>query len=261
MSGRLRHFACGRTTHDTARLFDGAPRGVRAFPAGVFLYEHDDRRVLFDTGYATGAWRTGWRGAAYRRLLPPEAGPADDVAAVLRADDVDPPDVTHVVLSHLHPDHIGGVVRFPQARFITTAGQESARQRPTLRSGILTGLLPDWYESAPRTVLAEQDFALAGPAGLRAHDLFGDGRLLVLDLPGHADGHIGLLVEGRVLLAGDAGWGADLLPAADRMRPLPRFVQHDATAYRATARTLGLAADAGIRVVCSHDPVTSRELL
>lgn len=261
---RLRHYACGSTRHDLGRMFRGAEHGMRVFPAGVFLYDAGGgRRVLYDTGYATGRWSTGWQGAAYRRLLPPTVSEADDVAQRLAEDGVDAASVTHVVLSHLHPDHIGGVRRFPDATFVVGAGQLRSLAAPALRAGILPGLLPDWFPGSAPVIVgdAELQTVRANGVPLRAMDLFGDGSYLIVDLPGHAEGHLGALVEGRVLLAGDASWGADLLHAAPRMKRLPRAVQHDADAYVSTAATLSRLADSGVRVVCSHDPVGERELL
>lgn len=261
---RLRHYVCGSTTHDIGAMFRGQPPGVREFPSGAFLYEGaDGHRVLFDTGYATGEWSAGWRGTAYRRLLPPRVSDADDIAEQLRADGIDPASVGHVVLSHLHPDHVGGVRRFPHATFVLAEGMLRTLARPSLRSGVLTGLLPEWFEGAARTVLVPDAFTETAVRGvvLRAADLFGDGSYLVVDLPGHADGHVGALVEGSVLLAGDAAWGHDLLGATARMRRLPRAVQHDASEYMRTAEMLAGLDAAGIRVVCGHDPLGPKELL
>nr|WP_314844268.1 MBL fold metallo-hydrolase [uncultured Microbacterium sp.] len=264
MSGRLRHYVCGSTSHDLGHLMRGAEKGAREFPSGVFLYDAaDGRRVLFDTGYATGRWRTGWRGVVYRRLLPPRVSTEDDVAARLRADGVDPASVTHVVLSHLHPDHVGGVRRFPQATFVVSEGMLRTLRSPRLRTGVLTGLLPPWFPDPHTVVLGEADFTPVDVSGvtLRAHDLLGDGSYLILDLPGHADGHQGALVERRVILAGDAAWGSDLLDDADRLTRLPRAVQHEPREYATTARVLAQTAAGGIRVVCSHDPLESKDLL
>lgn len=264
MTGRLRHYVCGSTSHDVGAMFRGTPHGVREFPSGVFLYDAaGGRRVLFDTGYATGEWHTGWRGAVYRRLLPPLVRDADDVAARLRADGVDPASVSHVVLSHLHPDHVGGVRRFPHATFVLSAGHERTLSAPRLRAGVLTGLFPTWFPDAERLVLDDEAFSTVevGGTALRAHDLLGDGSYLVVDLPGHADGHLGALIDGRVLLAGDAAWGSDLVHASGNLRALPRAIQHDADLYAATARSLSEIAASGIRVVCSHDPLEAKELL
>ncbi|WP_407360504.1 MBL fold metallo-hydrolase [Microbacterium sp. LBN7] len=264
MSARLRHYVCGSTAHDLSAMFRGGAHESREFPSGVFLFDGPDgRRILFDTGYAPGAWDTGWRGAAYRRLLPPQVAPDDDIARQLADDGVDPASVTHVVLSHLHPDHIGGIRRFPGATFVITAGHRRSLAAPRLRAGILTGLLPDWFDDATRIVLHDADFPVrhVGGIALRGADLFGDGSYLVVDLPGHADGHIGALVDGRVLLAGDAAWGRDLLGATADLRTIPRAVQHDHRAYRRTAALLEDASAAGIRIVCSHDPLGAKELL
>lgn len=264
MSGRLRHYVCGSTSHDVGAMFRGRAREVREFPSGVFLYDASDgRRILFDTGYATGDWHTGWRGAVYRRLLPPTVDESDDVAAQLSHDGIDPASVTHVVLSHLHPDHVGGVRRFPGAAFVLGAGHERTLSAPPLRAGVLTGLFPEWFSGAERIVLDDAAFSSleVGGVEVRAHDLLGDGSYLIVDLPGHADGHLGALIEHRVLLAGDAAWGADLIAASANLKPLPRLVQHDAERYAATARMLGSLVAHGVRVVCSHDPLGAKELL
>lgn len=264
MSGRLRHYVCGSTAHDLSAMFRGGARETREFPSGVFLFDRGDgTRVLFDTGYATGEWRIGWRGAVYRRLLPPKVAAEDDVARQLAADGIDPASVTHVVLSHLHPDHIGGIARFPGATFVLTAGQQRSLAAPRLRAGIFTGLLPSWWDEASKIVLTDDAFhdtVLSGVT-VRAADVLGDGSYLVIDLPGHAEGHIGALVDGRVLLAGDAAWGRDLLGATADLRALPRAVQYDSAAYRRTAALLQDLADAGIRIVFSHDPLGAKELL
>lgn len=264
MSGRLRHYVCGRTAHDLSAMFRGGAHETREFPSGVFLFDRGDgTRVLFDTGYATGEWNIGWRGVLYRRLLPPTVAPADDIARQLADDGIDPASITHVVLSHLHPDHIGGVSGFPGATFVLTAGQQRSLAAPRLRAGIFTGLLPSWWDEASKLVLADDAFRDIDVSGVsvRAADPLGDGSYLIIDLPGHAEGHVGALVEGRVLLAGDAAWGGDLLGATDDLRALPRAVQHDAAAYRRTAALLQNLAAAGIRLVFSHDPLGARELL
>ncbi|WP_285137291.1 MBL fold metallo-hydrolase [Microbacterium sp. lyk4-40-TSB-66] len=250
----LTFFACGDTSHDMSRLLRGARRERRVFPAGAFLYRSGERRVLFDTGYAPEPWRAGPGGWAYRRMLPPRVRPGDTIAEQL-----DPASITHVVLSHLHPDHIGGVRFFPNAAFVLSEGVRRTLERPRLRDGLLRRLLPTWFGAA--TVLPSPVFA-PGPHGLRTADLFGDGSYLLVDLPGHARGHLGALVEHEVLLAGDAAWGRDLLGAERRIRALPRLVSHDTPAQRATARVLLAAEQDGLRLLFSHDRhPTGRNLL
>lgn len=98
-------------------------------------------------------------------------------------------------------------------------------------------------------------------AGMSGFDVFGDGRFVVTPLPGHALGHLGALVEGRVLLAGDAAWGRDVLTWSDRLRPLPRLISDDPEAHHATSQRLERLEAAGITLCFSHDAYPSRVLL
>ncbi|MBZ2198333.1 MBL fold metallo-hydrolase [Occultella gossypii] len=245
MPADLRAYACGHTHHDIGGLVRGARRERRTFPSNVFCYTDTGRRILYDTGYAPPPWRTGLAGRAYRRLLPPVIGPGADVAA-----QIDPAGVTHVVLSHLHPDHIGGLVHFPHATLVLHPALLATLARPRLTDGVLPGLLPDWFDHARRIVVGE---FTPGPFGLATYDLFGDDSYHLVDLPGHARGHLGALVAGRTLLAGDAAWGRDLLDQVDRMRTLPRLITADGAAHRRTARHLLEAERRGARLLFSHD--------
>ena len=250
---RLECFRCGDTSHDLAQLLRGHRRERRVFPSGAFLWASGDRRVLFDTGYAPLPWRAGPAAWAYRRLLPPRVP-----AGATIGEQVDPAAVTHVVLSHLHPDHLGGLAAFPHATVVLSEGLRRTLAGPRLRDGVLRGLLPPWWPDARLLVVcapgspAEASFT-PGPHGLRTVDLFGDGAYRLVDLPGHARGHLGALVEGRVLLAGDAAWGRDLLGQERRMRRLPRAVSHDAEAQEETAGQLLAVERAGVRLLFSHD--------
>lgn len=250
MPAELRAYTCGHTEHDVARLVTGHPHERRTFPATVFCYTAGERRVLFDTGYAPQPWRTGLTGRLYQRLLPPRLPPGQDIAAQL-----DPGGITHVVLSHLHPDHIGGLRHFARARLVLHRDQLATLAAPRLPEGLLRGLLPDWFTAATGDAdrcTAVKQFT-PGPHGLEVHDLFGDGSYQLVNLPGHARGHLGALVEGRVLLAGDAAWGRDLLERVEAMRTVPRWITHDGAAHRDTARRLLEAERGGVRLLFSHD--------
>lgn len=263
-AGTLDYFACGSTSHDLARLFRGAPAETRTFPAGAFLYRSPSGAVvLFDTGYAPDTASAGLTGRLYSRLLPPSVGPGDTIDAQLRAAGHSPDDVTHVVLSHAHPDHIGGVRHFPDATFVISVGIAETLASPRLKEGVLRGLLPDWFHTAKRRVLTSADLAPSRVRGLdlSTHDLLGDGSYLLTPLPGHARGHLGAIVEERVLLAGDAAWGSDLIEHTGSLRPLPGVIQHDRHAYQATALGLREAETAGLRLCLSHDRYDGTRLL
>lgn len=254
----LTAFRCGSTTHRLGALFRSAARGSRTFPSWAFLYDDGEgRRVLFDAGYRAGAWGTGPAGLAYRALVPPRIRPEWGLATQLREAEIDPASVTDVVISHLHPDHIGGLVDFQHARWIMSRGTADLASHHRLLDGVLAGLLPGTFPPADALVVEPDEFRPArlgvdGPS-LRVADPLGDERFVLVDLPGHSSGHTGALVGGALLLAGDAAWGGDLLAHCDDLRPLPRRIMHDASTYVETSRTLIAAREAGIRVVFSHD--------
>ena len=79
--------------------------GRLEMPVGSFLVRSGDRLVLIDLGYGPE---------------PPSGLSGGALLANLGAVGVQPGDITDVVFSHLHPDHVGwatcaGVVTFPQA--------------------------------------------------------------------------------------------------------------------------------------------------
>ncbi len=193
---RVELLTAGWTEHPGAVARRGAGWAPVRFPALVALIEHPRGRVLFDTGYAPRVPRLLRRGIdrLYGTLLPVHLDPAQSVLAQLHARGLDATDIDWVVLSHLHADHVGGLLDFPAAQVVAdpaaVAHAQGLRGPGRLRRGVVSGLLPGdlphrVVDPVTLPVGRSGDFAPLGPA----HDLFGDGELLVLPLPGHAPGH------------------------------------------------------------------------
>ena len=237
------------------------------FPALVALIRHPEAgAVLFDTGY-TPRFHTETRrfpASLYARLTPVTVRPQETAAAQVAAAGIAPEEVSTVVVSHLHADHVGGARDFPAARFVLgrgalaeVAGAEGARA--AVRHGLLPGLLPE--DLAARAVAAEDLPAVETglPVLPRGHDVLGDGSLVAVPLTGHAPGHLGLLVRGaprEMFLVGDATWSSRGVTHGEFPHPLVRFLSADWRAYRRT--TTALHALAGARpdllIVPSHAP-------
>ena len=154
--------------------------------------------ILWDTGYAPRIGNVTrsfpWR--FYRWVTPLHIQPALAIAAQLPRFGLKPEDVHYVILSHLHGDHVAGLLDFPDARLVVSrqAWEDAQKQQgfQAVRRALLPALFPpDFAERA----LFIDDFSNAplGPLGA-THDLFGDGSLRLFPLPGHAPGQLGLLV-------------------------------------------------------------------
>jgi glyoxylase-like metal-dependent hydrolase (beta-lactamase superfamily II) len=127
-SGRaraLRALDGARLTLDRPDMLDGAAPGPVELVVPSFLVEHDEGLVLLDTGLAPEAADdpVGTYGEVGEKV---RMTPAQRLDRQLAAAGVDPGEITHVVLSHVHFDHTGGLRHVRHARFLLGAGDRGA---------------------------------------------------------------------------------------------------------------------------------------
>ncbi|MBR0680955.1 N-acyl homoserine lactonase family protein [Roseomonas eburnea] len=237
---KLHLLSGGRIRLRRATYIPGAPREATFdAPVPCFLVRHPKGDVLIDTGCnpAAAADPAGvWGGLA--KAMPPLHGPGEHVGTSLAALGVRPEAVTVVVMTHLHFDHAGANAMFPNANFVVQGAELAAASAPDAEAwGYLRS---EWDTGRPMRVID-------GEA-----DLFGDGAIRLIPLPGHTPGLMGVLLDlprdGRVLIAGDAVPLREVLDE-DLM---PRNMR-DAEAARASyARVRAIEAE-GVLVICGHD--------
>jgi len=223
--------------------------------------------VLIDTGYGTSfaAATRRWPRCLYRWITPVSA--PRPTADILRAHGIAPAEIRHIVLTHFHADHIGGTREFPAATFHHAAEALASLFRLSAwsqtRHAFLPAQLPEDFaaRSAPVPLARFRPDSVTGFPG---HDVFDDGSLLLLDLPGHAPGHLGVRLDdarGPLLYAADAFWHHRQIDETVSPLPPARLVIHDNRAYDATvARLRELKRDAGLRVLACHCPATQRHV-
>lgn len=244
---RLFALSCGRLSIPASYLTPGQqPERLIETRVGMFVLEHARGLLLFDTGAAPECVDDlpGWWGAGMAEAFPYQLRAEDIIDEQLRALGYKPGDVRHVVLSHLHLDHAGGMKLFPQARFYVQA-HELARALwpgPLFQNDyVLADLLP---------TRRFEIRALDGDA-----DLFGDGSVRVLATPGHTRGHCSLLLRlpttGAVLLPGDAclcshAFAHSLPPGQPLQSP---------SLWRTSLRRLRAEVEAGALPLWSHEPI------
>lgn len=241
----------------------GARRKVNCHSI-VALLRHPERGwFLWDAGYAPRMLEATRR-LPYRlyRLATPlslEAGLA--VAAQLPHYGLTPSEISMVVISHFHADHIAGLHDFPNSRLVATkAAYDSVRGRhgvSALLRAFIPSLLPADFESRATLVA---DFAGPSLPGLGpTHDLFGDGSALLVELPGHAKGQVGMLANterGPVLFAADGCWLTRQVREQRPPHPITNLFVDDPQAVRSTIEGLHtfMLARPEVAIVPTHCP-------
>jgi N-acyl homoserine lactone hydrolase len=189
---------CPTLTVDATTLLYGLS-GMMTIPMPSFLIEHPKGLVLFDTGIAPEAITDPV--AVYGQELADGLGisgnPDHAVDKQIEALGYKTSDVTHVIASHLHFDHAGGTHLFPDAFHYAGQGELAFAHFPT-----------------PIAAFCYRDDQLARIRNFNWRevpgcdlDVFGDGSLVILSMPGHTPGELSLkvrLASRTFILTGDA---------------------------------------------------------
>jgi len=184
-------------------------------PVHCWAIEHEGVVRLVDTGETAAA-----RNVPFARM---EVAPEQELPGAMAAAGLSVDDVSEVILTHAHGDHVDGLVHV-RGRVLINETELQWVRSPTSRvmRRLLRQPLPPGFAPDP--------FALdGGPFGAfpRSRALSDDGRIVAIDTAGHTPGHISVICvddSGRhVMLAGDATDSLEQLHArrADAVGPDP----------------------------------------
>jgi glyoxylase-like metal-dependent hydrolase (beta-lactamase superfamily II) len=167
------------TPDEAARLHDSAFRAVPPrITVSSFLVQTDDRLILIDTGCGTSM------------------GPAlGGLGRNLRLLGIEPSDVDTVLATHLHPDHIGGMVDrdgkavFPNAELVVHAADAQFWGDDATLAGASNDQDRGFVELARATLAAYRDRTrlLTKGDGVRG--------ISIVPEPGHTPGHSGWMIS------------------------------------------------------------------
>lgn len=216
---------------DRPGLYEAAPRDVTD---SCYLIRHGDQVMLWDTGLPA-------------ELKGQDADMGDMVAhqkttiiEQLAALNLKPGDVDIVAISHSHSDHTGQASAFPNARLIIGAADFTKAQEPAQPGG--PNPLAPWATDGARVDKVSADT-----------DIFGDGSVVAMHLPGHTPDHMALLVRlasGPVLLSGDLYHALE----AREKRGVPPFNTDRAQTLASMDKFEALAKKTGAKVIIQHEP-------
>ena len=204
-------------------------------PVPAYLIDHPKGRALFDTGLGERNRR------AIEARLPPDKFGLElfegmDIAARLRAIDIDPSSINWIIASHLHNDHCGGMMFVPNATVIVQSREWAAAQ----------ACEDPWVYNKVDFDTGHSVKAIDGEL-----DLFGDGTVMIVPTYGHTPGHQSAIVRlagGEILLAADCCYTERNL----NERVLPGFT-FDKEAGLVTLDRLARLRAKGTRIMFGHD--------
>ncbi|MEL6270960.1 MAG: MBL fold metallo-hydrolase [Chloroflexota bacterium] len=175
------------TQQDAVEDFLTASRQSIPVPStfNVLLLEAEERKILIDTGFG-------------RLPNDPDAN-IGKLITTLPLLGISPDEITDVILTHFHPDHIGGVsfegvsayqnarIYFPQGEFEFLQGSAPIQQL-ALFFNLAQAKLEPLVQNDQLTIYNPEDEIVAGIQAIAA--------------PGHTPGHVALLInsEGQTLL-------------------------------------------------------------
>ncbi|MET9327608.1 N-acyl homoserine lactonase family protein [Tsukamurella sp. NPDC003166] len=174
------------------------------FPLPAFLIEHPEHGLLiFDTGIGGAGDPASVYGPAaelYKIDFPAEYALDRQLADL----GFTTADVTRVVLSHAHFDHTGGLHHFAGATGYIGSGELRYAHTPDQHVAM---------HFDPRDLEAAKQIDWLEIPTHGEHDVYGDGSVVVLSLPGHTPGSLALKVrmpdDTNLVLTGDVAHDHD----------------------------------------------------
>jgi glyoxylase-like metal-dependent hydrolase (beta-lactamase superfamily II) len=211
---------------DKPGLYESAPRDITD---SCYLIRHGDQQMIWDTGFPAS-----WKGQTHDLgdlTVRIDKTLAEQLAQV----GLKPADIDIVGISHMHSDHTGQAAEMPQAELLIGKAdfdQTKGKDDP----------FGSWRTEGAKVRAVTGDT-----------DVFGDGSVVALHLPGHTPDHLALLVKlasGPVLLTGDLYHSRD----AREKRGVPPFNTSREETLQSMDTFEKLAKDTGAKVVIQHEP-------
>jgi glyoxylase-like metal-dependent hydrolase (beta-lactamase superfamily II) len=209
--------------------------GPKPITDSCYLIRHGDRYMLWDTGLpgelaGNMVNLPGQTMSLKRRIV-------DQLAQL----GVKPEQIEIIGISHYHVDHLGQAADFPKAKLVIGAGDLQVLKTEK-GDFIQPQRLKPWLEGGAPLVEARGDV-----------DIFHDGRVMMLAMPGHTPGHYSLLVRlasGPVLLSGDLYHFTEQVAN----RGVPPFNHDRADTLASMDRYDRIAKNLEAKTIIQHEP-------
>lgn len=243
---KLWRLDCGSFTAPKANFSDLlSGSGERAaYVNSCYLVRRGGDLMLWEAGFPTALL-----GKPEDASEPVRPRLTTTIADQLRRLGYEPSDVTVIGVSHLHSDHTGQAASFPRARLIMDRRDFEALARAPVPPFADPATLRPWLGAGAAKTLITGD-----------HDVFGDGSVVMVALPGHTHGNHGLLVRlartGPLLFSGDALHTSEQLTK----RTMWASSASRADSLASIDRVAGIVRESRAKLVIQHDAASVAEL-
>lgn len=190
----LTRLDCGSVAANDLNEFsdvDAYPGQSKRLVASCYLIRHGDELMLWDAGLPAAM-----KGKPIDPKLPMDATVSVTLVEQLAQLGIKPAQIGRLGISHFHFDHIGQAPSFPGATLIMGGADWRALSAKEPDKRLDPTPVRHWISGGGKVDPVDGD-----------KDIFGDGTVRMIDLPGHTPGHHALLVKlkgmGNVLLSGD----------------------------------------------------------
>ena len=226
-------------------------------PIYAWVIAHKEGVIVVDTGETSRVHEPGYHPRwhpFYRRATHFSVHPEEEIGPQLRGLGITARDVRHVVLTHLHTDHAGGLRHFVGGKIWVSRGEfKRASGFGAKVQGYLPHRWPKWWQPE----FLRFDARPFGPFA-QCMPLTSSGDVVVIPTPGHTRNHVSVVVCGSpsYFLAGDTSYNQKLLLAgkADGVSP------DEEVARQTMKKIVALANERPLVYLPSHDPEGAERL-
>src|SRR5579859_700215 len=248
---------CGRITIPEPIAVRGAfTLTPRVISHSAVLIRHPRALFLYDTGLSTDIYMYLLDQSLFFRKTLANFQFEQSLDSHLKERGIAPSDLDFALLSHLHWDHVSGISDIPGVPLRINRVEYEAAKLGLFEAG--NGLVRRLMGDNPMELF---DCAEASYEGFRSSfDLFGDGSIVLVPLPGHTAGNTGMFINRsngpRLFLLGDAAWVSQNYLRPATMHPFiwSRVTSDDATARQTLINLYNFARQhSEIPLIAMHD--------
>lgn len=265
----------GSCSHPEHAVLGKISLKVRDFPTTVVLIKHPERGyILFDCGYSDKFFEATQKYPyrIYAKFTPVEIPEDQKIENQLAKFGIEPDQISYIIISHFHADHIGSIQQFKKAKFIVYKSAYDQVKNLTSFKALLNAFLPMllpkdfseralWIEDIPNNKMLKEFLPFNN-----AVDLFNDGSLFVVALEGHTQGQAGLIINdeqrGLMFFCADACYLKESYEENRPPSPIARIITYNWPLYLQNISKLHelYKSNPNVKIIPNHCAKTFAEI-